>query len=77
VQRRKALPILVVLVLLAVLAVAVAHDRPPTLVAYPGRFTVATKSTPGSNSYLLDRWTGKIYAIEGNIYHPLKRAGTD
>lgn len=75
-SKQKALAILAAMLLLAVLAVAVAQDRPPTLVPYPGRFIVAAK--PGINSYLLDRWTGRIYAIEGNVsYHRLERAGAE
>ena len=64
---RKVLVLLMGAVLLGVLAVAVARDRPPTMIPYPGRFVVATN---GGISYLVDRWTGRLYALRGEVYYP-------
>jgi hypothetical protein len=65
---RKALALLGGAALLGVLAVAVARDRPPTVIPYPGRFVLVS----AHEDYLLDRWTGRLYVVlpEGYIHVP-------
>jgi hypothetical protein len=76
-NRKALLPSLAAVLLLAVLAVAVARDRPPTLFPYPGRFAVAMAGNGQTNSadaLLLDRWTGRVYRVEEQFYFELRDA---
>jgi hypothetical protein len=61
----------VAVLLLAVLAVAVARDQPPTLFPYPGRFVMMVE--PDGDSYLLDRWTGRVFVSNGEWYIEIPR----
>ena len=74
---RKVLVVSTVALLLAALAIAIAQDRPPTIIPYPGRFVIVPRSAPGGIPYLLDRWTGAIYLIERQAYFRLKRVDVD